>query len=295
MGADLKKISGPYYELTMEIKNRIEKLSYVDAFWIHGSRAVGRGTADSDIDYTILVKDAKEQEPRLKELFDDLLEWDEVPGFYPEQMWPVASWKKTKESFSEVSLRVATTSKFTRMFDELYSLERVKHRGERWLEPYQDTKFLRLQGAAQFLIMESVPVYDPDGHLEKLKEKISEYPDDISRQVVREFIEKLKVKLMWLTDDWIPRNKYTFVSDIRDILYYIAIAHYALNKRFMQNGLKRYDNDLAELKPDIRAEMGRLLAIDDRFAEENKSPYLRRIIEKIEGKMQVVEPRSSVE
>ena len=78
---DIKSISGPYYELTLELKRRLEKLPYVDAFWIHGSRAVGRGTADSDIDYTVLVTDAKSQEPKLMSLLSDLIEWDEIPGF----------------------------------------------------------------------------------------------------------------------------------------------------------------------------------------------------------------------
>ncbi len=287
---DIKSISGPYHELTMEIKKRIEKLSYVDAFWIHGSRAVGRGTADSDIDYTIMVKDAKSYEGKLKELFDDLLEWDEVPGFFPEQMWPVATWKQQQKTFRDVSLRVCTTEDLLQMFDKLFSSERVKYRGERWLEPYQDTHFLRLQGAAQFLIVESYPVYDPHSHLEKLKKKVSEFPDELAWQIVRDFVEKLKIKLMWLTDDWTPKNKYTFVSDIREILYYIAIAHYARNKRFMQNGLKRYGRDMENMDPKIKEDVDRLFAIDEKFGEENKALYLQRIIEKLEGKLQIVEP-----
>ena len=271
----------------------MERLSYVNAFWIHGSRAVGRSRGDSDIDYTVLVKNAKEQEPKLKELFSDLLEWEEVPGFYPEQMWPVATWKQKQQTFRDVSLRVCNTDSFLKLFANLFSLDYVKHRGERWLEPYQDTYFLRHQGAAQFLIVESFPVYDPKGLLEELKKKVDDYPCEVSWHVVREFVEKLKVKLTWFTDNWVPNNKYTFVSDIREVLYYIAIAHYAANRRFMQNGLKRYDQDLDELQPDIREELGRLLAIDEKLDEENKSVYLKVIIDKLEKKIPVCESPTS--
>jgi len=282
---DIKSISGPYYELTLELKRRLEKLPYVDAFWIHGSRAVGRGTADSDIDYTVLVTDAKSQEPKLMSLLSDLIEWDEVPGFYPEQMWPVARWKQGTGDFREISLRVCTTTSLMEMFSCLFSSECVPSGSERWLEPYQDTCFLRHQGAAQFLIVESFPVYDPHGYLQDLRKTVMAYPEEMSHQLVREFVGKLKVKLMWLTEHWVPKNKYTFVSDIRDILYYIAIAHYARNRRFMQNGLKRYHVDISELKPDIKADLDRLLAVDGKFFEENKSVFLRRIIEKLEGEM----------
>ena len=99
---------------------------------------------------------------------------------------------------------------------------------------------------------------------------------------MKDFVSRLRIKLRWHTDRWLPRGKANFVLAIQEILYYVAAAHYAKNRRFMRTlGLTRYHDDLATLKPDLRADLDRFLAIDDRFGRDNKSVSLRRIADKL--------------
>ena len=252
----------------------------MDAFWIHGSRAVGRNTSNSDIDYTFLVKNISDIK-KLKKSLEDLTEWKEMPGFYPEQKWFTVSWKNRKGGFHDIGLHIITTGEFLKNFKNAFSMKKANG-DERWLEPYMDNRFLRLQGEIQFLVVESFSIYDPHDYLKNTKKRLLKYPKKFSEKIVNDFTNKLKIRLMWQGEPWIPRNKFNFICDIKEILYYIAIAHYAKNRKFMQSGLKRYHHDLNEMKPDIRMELDRLLAIDNKFGKEDKGIYLKRIIKKLE-------------
>jgi hypothetical protein len=78
------------------------------------------------------------------------------------------------------------------------------------------------------------------------------------------------------------RGKANFVLAIHDILYFIAAAHYAKNKRLMPTlGLSRYHRDLETLRPDLRRDIDRFLAIDAKFGRDNKATHLRRIVEQL--------------
>lgn len=150
--------------------------------------------------------------------------------------------------------------------------------GMTWLERWQNTKFLGSQGQAQFMVRESVPVYDPQSILLALKNEVAKYSDEFSQQIVDMMTRYLEIKLQWFGDPWIPRSKYSFMVDMKEVLYFIAAAHYAKNKAFMQQGLKRYHLDLKTLKPNIQKDLDKLLAIDDKFEVEDKAQYLKNII-----------------
>ena len=70
----------PYTKLTLEIEKRVKKLSYVDAFYIHGSRGINRHSPTSDIDYMFLLKNQKEDELKLRKALSDLVEFKKVLG-----------------------------------------------------------------------------------------------------------------------------------------------------------------------------------------------------------------------
>lgn len=281
---DYKTASGPYLSLTEELLRRAQSLDFVRGFWIHGSRSVGRNTEDSDIDYAFIVEN-KEDEERLAKSLSDILEWKERPGFYPEQIWAGPHWKEHsgEDRFRGIGMHFYGKQEFFDKFDNIFDDAPVEVDGTSGLDRWQNTKFLQNQGGVQFIVVESIPLYDPENILAIVKEKALQYPNEFSRMMVDRMVRNLEIKLDWFSEPWIQRNKYNFVSDIREVLYYIATAHYAKNKAFMQNGLKRYHYDLESFTPDIKQGVDKLLAIDENFESEDKAIYLKTIIEKLKS------------
>lgn len=284
---NLKDNCGPFWPLVLEIKTRAEQHPYVDVFWINGSRGAGRHVEKSDLDCTVLVK-AEEYVDGFRQALDDLLEDGQHPGFYPEQVWSVTHWKEgPRDWLTGVSLSVGPTEAMLQACANLFDNTPEPYQGAfdiRHREPYMDTHFLSHQGLGNEFLY-GVPVYDPSGYFAQCRALVLQYPDDLSQAIVERFVGYLEIRLEWMLDRAVPRNKFNFISDIREVVYYIALAHYAKNKRFMEPGLKHYHYDLEVLQPDIRAELDCLLAIDDHFEQErgNKSLYLRQIIDKLKA------------
>lgn len=258
----------PYTKLTQEIKKRVEKLPFVDAFYIHGSRGVNRHSSTSDIDYMFLLKNKKRDEPKLRRALKGLIVFRKVNGWFPEQIWEVCKWKENPKSFHDVGLHTITTREMLSIASKLF---------------LNKSYFLKHQDFAQFFVIEAKEVYDPLGYVKKLKSLVSKYPDKLSKEILKEMVKNLKIKLNWVGDKWISRNKYSFVNDIRDIIWFIAVAHYAKNKAFLMNSMKRWHQDMKSFRPNIKKDIDKLISIDSKFSNQNKTIYLKRIIKKLEG------------
>lgn len=278
---DYKTVSDRFLPLTEQLLELSKKLPHVKAFWIHGSRSVGRHVHKSDIDYLFVLDDNYNKQDFEKEL-SRFVEWKDAPGFFPEQTWRGCRWVSGGVP-EKIGMHIYSESEVSEKFADIFNNEPMDISGMTWLERWQNTKFLGSQGGAQFMVCESVPVYDPRGILTKLKSDVAEYSDEFSEQIVNMMTRYLEIKLQWFGEPWIPRSKYSFMVDIKEVLYFIAAAHYAKNKQFMQQGLKRYEHDLKAFKPDIKADLDKLLAVDDNFATEDKAQYLKKIINALKG------------
>ncbi len=273
---DYKIVSDRFLPLTEQLLELSKKLDYIKAFWIHGSRSVGRHVHTSDIDYLFVLEDQKSKEAFEKELAN-FVGWKDTPGFFPEQTWRGCRWSNKGVS-EKIGVHIYTEDEVNNMFSDLFNDEPMDISVMTWLERWQNTKFLGSQGQAQFMVRESVAVYDPRDILSKLKNEVANYPEEFSRQIIDKMTHYLEIKLQWFGDPWIPRSKYNFMVDMKEVLYFIAAAHYAKNKAFMQQGLKRYHLDLPTFTPDIQKDLDRLLAIDEKFETEDKAQYLKSII-----------------
>lgn len=271
-----KTASDRFLPLTEQFLELSKKLDYVKAFWIHGSRAVGRHVHASDIDYLFVLDDQHNKEDFKKEL-TSFVEWRDAPGFFPEQTWRGCRWNNNGVS-EKIGLHIYTESEVRMMLADIFNNAHMDISGMTWLERWQNTKFLGSQGQAQFMVGESLAVYAPQNILPALKSRLTKYTDEFSKQIVDTMTRYLEIKLQWFGDPWIPRNKYNFAENIKEVLYFIAAAHYAKNKTFMQQGLKRYHLDLKTFKPDIQKDLDGLLAIDKKFETEDKAQYLKNII-----------------
>jgi predicted nucleotidyltransferase len=273
--SNYKEVSDRFLPLTEQFLELSKSLEYVKAFWIHGSRSVGRHVRSSDIDYLFVVN--KQNKKELKKELERFVEWKDMPGFFPEQTWRGCRWNNNGV-LEKIGVHIYTEDEIKEKFTNFFNNDPMDISSMTWLERWQNTKFLGSQGEAQFMVCESVAVYDPHGILAKLKSEVDKYSDEFSRQIVDMMTRYLETKLQWFGDPWIPRSKYSFMVDMKEVLYFIAAAHYAKNKAFMQQGLKRYHLDLETFKPDIQKDLDRLLAIDEKFDTEDKAQYLKSII-----------------
>ncbi len=270
-----QEVSDRFLPLTGQFLELSKRLEYVKAFWIHGSRSVGRHVHTSDIDYLFVLE--KHNKKDFEKQLSSFVEWKDMPGFFPEQTWRGCRWNSNGMS-EKIGVHIYTEDEVNAMFADLFNNEPMDISAMTWLERWQNTKFLGSQGQAQFMVRESVPVYDPHDILPRLKSEVDKYSDKFSQHIVDTMTRYLETKLQWFGDPWIPRSKYSFMVDMKEVLYFIAAAHYAKNKAFMQQGLKRYHLDLEGFKPDIRKDLDRLLAVDDTFETEDKAQYLKSIV-----------------
>jgi len=255
----------PYDKLTKEIKKRVSKLLYVDAFYIHGSRAVKRHTKTSDIDYTILSKDMKYKKQLEIEL-NDILDIEYYPGFYGSDYWQICVWKEKK---LDIGWHVLETKLLKKLTAEIFK---------------NKTNLLKLQDNAQFLVMESLPVYDPKKLLAKFKAKLKRYPKPLADAIVKDRIKKLETKLWWMGDPCYYRNPFHFIENMKEVIFFIAQAHYAKNRKFLMNSMKRWNLDLKKFKPDIEKDLYNLTRIDAKLSKTDKSVFLRNIVHKLKKK-----------
>ncbi|MBW3015874.1 nucleotidyltransferase domain-containing protein [Candidatus Woesearchaeota archaeon] len=249
-----------YTKLTQELKRRLSKLPYVDAFYIHGSRGAGRHTPISDMDYTVLIKDKRYNNRLYKEL-EDILELENVPGFFGDALWPVHSWEGL-----DVGWHVIETGYLKKLVRDIFKSKE---------------NLLKFQDQAQFLIIEAKPVYDPKGLLKLFKSRLRKYPKRLADAVVEDRIKKLETKIMWIGEHGHYRNPFHFIENMHEIILFIAQAHYAKNRAFLMNSMKRWHQDMKLFKPNIKRDLDELVKIDKNIARYDKGKVLRRIIEKL--------------
>ncbi len=256
----------PYKQITEQIKKIVKKLSYVDSFYIHGSRGVGKHSSTSDIDYMFLLK-KKRYVKKLKKDLRDLLEFKRISSFCPGLMWETCTLREKSLQFNDIGFHAEETKQMLKIFSKLFKSKKY---------------FLKYQDHAQFLIKEAKVVYDPKGYVKKLKKLVSKYPTKLSKQIVKDQIQDLRTRLFWHGDPWFLKNKYTFIGDIKIDLFLIAQAHYAKNKTFLMNSMKRWHQNMKKFKPNIKKELDDLLRIDKNFSKEDKSIPFNKIIKKLE-------------
>lgn len=239
------------------LKAALSPQPWVVAILHNGSTVAGTDQPGSDVDFTVIVRQARDR--------------GKVLGLLQQ-----------KFGYRYLGLDHGTLSFRARRKIGIAVADRPTV--ERWLRCLYQTPedLLELQGVVQHKIVEAVPVYDPHELLANYQREVGTYPDKIRKAVSSQAIKSLEAAY----ENWGSRNEFNFVSELPPLLENICIALYALNRRLFMVPYKRLHADLTTLRPNIEAEMYRLVRSgrSARSRIEGKK-VLRRIIRKLRAAM----------
>jgi pimeloyl-ACP methyl ester carboxylesterase len=224
----------------------------VAAVFHSGSQVVGAATADSDIDFTILIR-----EP------DDAL-------FVRKRIASVFEYRglcHDVDQYDFEGARLACTMWPKRQADDMVAAVFHSING-----------LLAFQGALQHKLVEAVAVHDPADLLRDYQRQLSQYPDALAKAVMARATKYLQEEYL---DDWTFRSRFHFAFTLRDMLEHIAVALYASNKRFFMPPLKRWPADLRQLRPSLESELFVLIDTDGGSALQPQQAALSAIVERL--------------
>ena len=151
---------------------------------------------------------------------------------------------------------------------------------EAWIDHvfFSWEELLDYQGFLQHKFIDAVPVLDPLSLLADHQRRLSDDPDDVTRDVVVHALQHLKEEYL---DDWHFRSVFHFAYCLGDVLERVGQAIYACNKRIYSPPLKRLHRDLPTLEPDISADLARLASISPADDLETQRIALATIVNKL--------------
>jgi hypothetical protein len=77
------------------------------------------------------------------------------------------------------------------------------------------------------------------------------------------------------------RNPFHFIENMKEVIFFIAQAHYAKNRKFLMNSMKRWHQDMKHFRPNLEKDLYNLTRVDAKLSKTDKSIFLRNIIHKL--------------
>ncbi|MFW6046557.1 MAG: DUF4037 domain-containing protein [Candidatus Woesearchaeota archaeon] len=227
----IRQISG--YEECLDLIDKKTK-KYTLAYWLHGSRAVDIQHSKSDIDIVFIVEDDSSKYKLIKKL-KTFLSYKKLYDYFNYCYFEYWEYKG-----KEVGVRIYTIKDFNQkvylFFD---SVENV----------------IKNQDFVEHVIINSFPIYDSKNILQKAKEHVLDYPDNIREKVVQWSLNRVKQEVDWWNMRTVWLNVFQEMRVVEPLVSEISRCHYALNKRYYMYSKKHYNNDLKRFLPDIEKEL----------------------------------------
>jgi predicted nucleotidyltransferase len=249
--------------LIKQVGEKIKKILFsrkeVLAIFMNGSVVVETDVEQSDIDFTIIVKNQK----NIGDVIDLLrrnFKFIELESEYP--------YLNLELKFENKKLDISIFSKKT-MDDFVNNLYKNKE------------NFLNLQKVVQHKVVEAIAIYDPINLLVKYRKKVNLYPKSIQKQVFSQAMDNLEaIYETWCYEGF--RNDFQYIFYLDKALENISLAIYSRNRRFSMLPYKRLHKDIKELKPNLEKEVYTLMkGTSSKENFEGKKVALKKIIDKL--------------
>lgn len=210
------------------LRSLLSSEPWVMAVFRNGSTVVGTDQPGSDVDFTVLVREPRDRARALallKRRFRFLGMDHGVPTFAGRR---------------KIGITLLDRATVEDLLRHLYR---------------SPEDLLERQAAVQHKIVEAVAVHDPQGLLKVFERRAAAYPRRIRRAVVARSLRSLETAY----GEWGFRNEFQYAVEMPRIIEDICLNLYARNGRLMMMPLKRIHKDVRELKPDIGADLLRLV------------------------------------
>ena len=233
-------------------RSALEREASVRAISLCGSHVTGLATAQSDIDFTVLVDDdagVEAVKARLADAYEYLGDSHEVPRY--------------RAGRAELAVCI---------YPQPWT--------DAWVaNAFRSPEDLRQwQGWLRHKVVDARPVYDPEGVLVEYQRQLEGYPAGLVDEVVTEALEVLSREYL---EDWNFRNEFHYAYCLRDMLEQVGLALFALNLRFYAPPLKHWQQDLPELEPDLTADLAELVSPSEGADLASRRAVLQRIVDNL--------------
>jgi hypothetical protein len=227
--ASVKQLSQEQRELVSMLATRLGAIRGVKAVVLGGSRARGLAQPGSDVDLGILYSEADPFSiPSIRGIASDLNDTPEpvTTGFYE---W--GAWVNGGAWLTIGGQRV----------DFLYRcLEHVQHviaeaeAGRYEVDYAQQPPFGFFSGTYLGEAAVCLPLFDPDGFVEKLKQRVEKYPEALRRSVVQDQLWGADFGLAAFARKFAVRgDTYGTVACLTRVVNHMVLALFALNRRYL--------------------------------------------------------------
>ena len=241
-----------YKKLMSNLYGVVSRLDYVELFCMMGSVAEGTDTKESDIDFYVLLKNLKYKSHFLSQVSSILKTYGEQKHYF------VYNEKR-------ISIHIHSTSEINAKINDLFRDKKT---------------FLDNEWVARGYVIEAIPIYNPKNIFEKYQKKVSNYPQRIKKQIIKENLSFLGTSIHYLKRG--IRSPYYLIECLGDELKAIYRIIYALNEEYYLVSAKRVHNDLKHLKPDIKSEMDFIVKETNTQPKMNKKlEFLQKIYNKL--------------
>jgi len=229
-------------QLNKELINILRKDKAVELFCLHGSRACGRETKNSDLDYYILFNGiAKKVIPRIVDIIEKTqlrnksvsLDLVNKVGFYGSHF---------SLDGRKVSFHFLEKKRLDEIMNDVFKNEEL---------------LLKYQGFVRGWVQEAKPLFDRKKVFAKYKKKAKINPN-LREELIDKRISTLTTLLPYLKDV-AEKQYYVFYDYLRLYIKTIVELYYFKNKGFQISHFKAFKKDLKIFKPNISKELEYLM------------------------------------
>lgn len=227
----MKQLVPEQHELVSMLTTRLGAIRGVKAVVLGGSHARGRAQPDSDIDLGILYSQANpfliDGIRGLAAQLNDTVE-PVVTGFYEWGPWVNGG-----------AWLIIGGQRVDFLYRCLEHVERVIAEAEagRYEVDYaQQPLFGFFSGTYLGEVALSVPLFDPDGYVDRLKRRVAEYPEALQGSVVQDYLWAAEFGITAFARKFAARGDvYGTAACLTRTVNQLALALFALNRKYLIN------------------------------------------------------------
>jgi predicted nucleotidyltransferase len=218
-------------ELVWMLAERLGAIPGIKAIVLGGSHARGLAQPGSDIDLGLLYSEADPFSiPCIREVAGELNDTPApvVSGFYEWGAWVNGgAWLTIGQQ--RVDLLYRSLEHVTRVIGEAEV-------GRYHVDYAQQPPFGFFSATYLGEIALCVPLFDPDGHVSKLKRRVAEYPEPLRRAVVQDQLWAAEFGLAAFAGKFAARGDvYGTAACLTRAVHQIVLALFALNRQYLVN------------------------------------------------------------
>lgn len=262
------KLPGDKEKLLNDITNELKQVDGVKAIVLGGSFATGMATANSDLDIGIYYSEHNpfdiEKVKTVAEKFADKSQ-PTVTGFYEWGPWVNGgAWINTAEG--EVDFLYKNIDQVTRTIND--ARNGIWENNFEQQPPYGFSSIIFLS-ETQY----SLPLYDPDNVIKKLKDSVKQYPQKLKQSVIQQSLWSAEFTI-WQAEKYAAKNDtFNTVGCLTRAAKNIVTALFAINELYPM-GDKRAVHILeqAKIKPEsLRSKIDSILCCHKETLIDNVS------------------------